>query len=394
MRCSVSLADLGQPAVDTISEMLEGIRGAEGPSFSVFRPDIDTIEGTASPYKDVEHLIVIGNGGSVTTLKGLSWLAPDWEGRLHIIDTLDPTYISQVRSRSDGKRTLVLAVSKSGRNLNVLESLTAFRGFPTMVITGRARSPLGMLAKANGWKVVGVPDDIGGRFSGRTPSSLLPAAVMDIDIKAVSSGIGEAYEAAVKGKDLLDLSGGLYLKERLGSRALFVPVYSRAYSCFNPLLTQLLHETLSKERKGLTALCFEGPEVQHHTNQRVFDGPEDVMTLFVTRKGNDGPIVHWEGAEGDVMLGERALGEIGGYTLGEALGCEYEGVMRHMRDEKMPFAHIQMEGEGPTEIGYYIGMWHYLAYYFALLRRVNPFDQPAVEKAKEIGLELRTRGRS
>ncbi len=389
MRCSVSLADLGQPAVDTISEMLEGIRRAERPAFSVFVPDVDAIESSASPHKDAEHLIVIGNGGSVTTLKGLSWLAPEWEGRLHIIDTLDPSYISRVRSRIDGKRTLVMAVSKSGKNLNVLESLTAFRGLPTMVVTSRPRSPLGMLAKANGWKVVEVPDGIGGRFSGRTASALLPASVMGIDIKAVSSGMGEAYEAAVKEKDLLDLSGGLYLKERLGSRALFVPVYSRAYSGFNPLVTQLLHETLSKERKGLTALCFEGPEVQHHTNQRVFDGPEDVMTLFVTRKGDDGPIVSWDGAEADVMVGERTLGEMGGYTLGKALRCEYDGVMGHMRDGKMPFAHIQMEGERPSDIGYYIGMWHYLAYHSALLRKVNPFDQPAVEKAKEIGLELR-----
>jgi glucose-6-phosphate isomerase len=375
--------------VDTISDMLEGIRRAERPAYSVFEPDIDAIESAASLHKDAEHLIVIGNGGSVTTLKGLSWLAPKWEGRLHIIDTLDPSYISRVRSRIDGKRTLVMAVSKSGKNLNVLESLTAFRGLPAMVVTSRPRSPLGMLAKANGWKIVEVPDGIGGRFSGRTASALLPAAVMGIDIKAVSSGMGEAYEAAVKEKDLLDLSGGLYLKERLGSRALFVPVYSRAYSGFNPLVTQLLHETLSKERKGLTALCFEGPEVQHHTNQRVLDGPEDVMTLFVTKKGKDGSTVQWEGAEGDIMLGERALSEIGGYTLGEALRCEYEGVMTHMRDEKMPFAHIQMEGEGPSDIGYYIGMWHYLAYFFALLRRVNPFDQPAVEKAKEIGQELR-----
>jgi glucose-6-phosphate isomerase len=131
--------------------------------------------------------------------------------------------------------------------------------------------------------------------------------------------------------------------------------------------------------------------VQHHTNQRVLDGPEDVVSLFITKGGDEGPKIGWEGAEGDIMLGERALAEIGGYTFGKALRCEYEGVMAHMRDGKMPFAHVQMEGEGPADMGYYIGMWHYLAYYFALLRKVDPFNQPAVERAKEISLELRSK---
>jgi glucose-6-phosphate isomerase len=166
-------------------------------------------------------------------------------------------------------------------------------------------------------------------------------------------------------------------------------VYSKAYAGFNDLVTQLMHETLSKERKGLTALCFEGPEVQHHTNQRVLDGPEDVVTLFVTKEGDEGPAISWDGAEGDVMLGESYLNEVGGYALGKAFRSEYEGVMGHMRELKMPFARLVMKGEGPFEMGEYIGIWHYLAYYFALLRKVNPFDQPAVEKAKEIGMALR-----
>jgi glucose-6-phosphate isomerase len=389
LRFSVSLADLGQPDVGTISELLSDVRKGETPQFARYVPELGPITKAAEEVGEVEHLIVVGNGGSVTTLKGLSWLAPGWEGRLHIIDTLDPSYIDRVRSSVQARKALVVAVSKSGRNMNLLEALTAFRGHPTLAITARPRSPLGMLAKANGWKVVDVPDGISGRFSGRTASALLPAAIMGLDIKAISSGMGEAYDAAASGKELLELSGGLYLKERLGSRALFVPVYSRAHSYFCPLVTQLLHETLSKERKGLTALCFEGPEVQHHTNQRVFDGPEDVMTLFITRKDEDGPMVRWEGAEGDVMLGERALSEIGGYTLGSALRYEYEGVMGHMRSEKMPFAHVQLEGESSKDIGFYVGMWHYLAYYFAVLRRVDPFDQPAVEKAKEISMGLR-----
>jgi glucose-6-phosphate isomerase len=387
---SVSIADTGA-SVDVISGMLDAIYALDRPDFAKYEPDLGILMDAAKASGDIEHLIVIGNGGSVTTLKGLRWLAPAWEGRLHIIDTLDPSYLLRVKEAIGGKRAHVLAISKSGRNMNALESLTLFKGIPTTLVTARTRSPLAQLAKANRWSIVEVPDNIAGRFSGRTASALLPAAILGIDIKSVSDGIGAAYKNAAEEKALLDLSGAIYLKERVGLRTLFIPVYSRTFAGFNDLVTQMMHETLSKDRKGLTALCFEGPEVQHHTNQRILDGPEDVVSLFVTREGNEGPKISWDGPEGDVMLGEKYLNEVGGYTLGKAFRSEYEGVMGHMRELKMPFANLLMKGEGPFELGEYVGIWHYLAYYFALLRKVNPFDQPAVEKAKEIGMALRLR---
>jgi glucose-6-phosphate isomerase len=390
MAFTTSITDTGA-SVDVISGLIDSIYATERPDFSKYEPDLAPIREAAKAADEAEHLIVIGNGGSITTLKGLRWLAPGWEGRLHIIDTLDPAYLLRVKKAIEGKRAHVVAISKSGRNMNVLESLTVFKGIPSTVVTARTRSILGQIAKANKWRIVEVPENIAGRFSGRTASALLPASILGIDIKAVSDGIGAAYKNAAGEKALLDLSGAIYLKERVGLRTLFIPVYSKAYAGFNDLVTQMMHETLSKDRKGLTALCFEGPEVQHHTNQRILDGPEDVMTLFITKEGEEGPTIKWEGSEGDLMLGEKYLNEIGGYSLGKAFRSEYEGVMGHMREMKMPFGNIVMRGEGPFEFGEYIGIWHYLAYYFALLRKVNPFDQPAVEKAKEIGMALRLR---
>lgn len=375
--------------IDMIAEALDSVYRREPPPFSTYVAPLVDIEAAASLMDGIDDLLVIGNGGSVTSLKGLRWLAPEWEGRLHILDTVDPSHLKRVKERIEGRSAHVLAVSKSGRNMNVLENLSLFKGVPTTVVTARRRSPLGAMAKGRGWDIVEIPDDVGGRFSAGTASALLPASVMGIDVRSVSSGLLEAYEKGMKDRDVLDLCGAMYLKERIGMRTLFIPVYSRAYSGFNDLVTQLMHETLCKDRKGLTALCYEGPEVQHHTNQRVLDGPEDVMSLFVTVKGSEGPLITWDD---DVMIGDRGLDEIGGYSLGSAMRCEYEGVMGHMKELRMPFARIEMEEESPKALGNYIGLWHYIAYYSALLRNVNPFDQPAVEKAKEIGMGLRLGG--
>jgi glucose-6-phosphate isomerase len=68
---------------------------------------------------------------------------------------------------------------------------------------------------------------------------------------------------------------------------------------------------------------------------------------------------------------------------------EARGVMGSMDEIEAPWASITMKDESEGSIGFYVGMMQYLAFYFAVMRRVEPFDQPAVEKAKEIALKNR-----
>ena len=46
-----------------------------------------------------------------------------------------------------------------------------------------------------------------------------------------------------------------------------------------------------------------------------------------------------------------------------------------MEDLKLPFGGMVLRGENEEDVGFYIGLWQYIAYFFALLRRVDPFGQ-------------------
>jgi len=311
------------------------------------------------------------------------------ERNFFIIDTVDPVHVGLVKAHCTPEDTHVIAVSKSGNTLTVLEVLSLFGGYPTTVVTQPGYGTLRKLAKKNGWSIVDVPEYVGGRFSGGTPSALLPALVLGIDVGAFVKGMKEAYRSAREDDDIINLAGAFYMIERLGKRTIFMPVYSKGYSAFNDLVTQLFHETLSKGRKGLTLLAYEGPECQHHTNQRVLDGPEDVATLFVLVDGEEGERIDWPGVE--IEYKGVPMSEMGHYSLKKAILSEAGGVMGSMDELEAPWASITMDDESEMSIGFYVGMMQYLAYYFALLRRVEPFDQPAVEKAKEIALSSRTR---
>ena len=97
----------------------------------------------------------------------------------------------------------------------------------------------------------------------------------------------------------------------------------------------------------------------------------------------------WEGEEGGIELKDVELKQLGGYDLSTAMRAEMWGVMRSMEELEVPFSRITLPGEDEEDLGFYIGLWHYMAYYSALLRGVEPFDQPAVDRAKESALGYR-----
>ncbi|MEA3560059.1 MAG: hypothetical protein U9R75_12470 [Candidatus Thermoplasmatota archaeon] len=384
----VEIEKLGHPDLEMIEGLLGELKKSEAPPFSGFDPDMDAITDAVKRISSSSKIVIIGHGGSITTFKGiLNSVGRRGDREFHLIDTVDPEYIGYVKKRCDRSETHVIAISKSGNTLTVLEVLSIFDGYSTIVITEPGYGTLRKLAKRKEWTIVDVPTDIGGRFSGITASALLPALVLGIDVNAFVRGMKEAYIDARKKDDMVNLSGAFYMIERMGKRTIFMPVYSKGYSAFNDLVTQLFHETLSKGRKGLTMLTYEGPECQHHTNQRVLDGPEDVATLFITVDGEEGEQVSWSGV--DIEYKGVPMSEMGPYSLKKAMLSEARGVMGSMDDIKAPYAVLKIKGEDERAVGYYVGMVQYLAYYFALLRRVNPFDQPAVEKAKEIAMEIR-----
>ncbi len=386
----VDIEHLGHPDLDLIDQLIAETLGADVPAFASYEADLESIKEASEKIKGADNIVIIGHGGSITTFKGLIGSVGrkvHHQKNFFLLDSVDPVHVAMVKAHCKPEDTHVIAVSKSGNTLTVLEILSLFDGFPTTAVTQKGYGTLRKIAKKKGWNIVDVPDNVGGRFSGGTASALLPAMVLGIDVKGFVEGMKEAYKAAMDEENTVNLSGAFYLIERLGKRTIFLPVYSKAYSAFNDLVTQLFHETLSKGRKGLTLLAYEGPECQHHTNQRVLDGPEDIASLFVLVDGEEGEEISWPGIE--VEYKGVPMSEMGPYSFKKATMSEARGVMGSMDEIEAPWASITMKDESERSIGFYVGMMQYLAYYFAVMRRVEPFDQPAVEKAKEIALKYR-----
>jgi len=117
-------------------------------AFIAWRPDIAKIKQNFAPYENYKNIIVIGNGGSISTLFAF-WRAlhPAAAHRqLIIIPTMEPDYITRVKSQYPPTESVVLAISKSGDTVGVLEDICAFQGYPMVAVTTPGKGTLSQLA--------------------------------------------------------------------------------------------------------------------------------------------------------------------------------------------------------------------------------------------------------
>jgi len=366
---------------------------ASWPEFATYVPPVDEIKKQFAPYEKYQNYIVIGNGGSISVLDGFWGALRSDSKNLEIIATMEPDYLREVVAKFRRDDTLVIVISKSGTTVGVLETLMFFKSYDVLVITSVGEGTLSALAQKMGWPQIDHPA-IGGRFSGRTAVGYGPAHLLGINITAIEEGAAAAVEENKKmDGPAWRLAKFLFDSNKSGGRnEIFLPTYSHYLTNFNHLVVQLMHESVGKDGKGQTVLAAEAPESQHHTNQRFFGGPKNMVGVFVTvaKSYHDEKIEVPESVK-DITLRSGTLNDLSGADLQHSLLCEAQGTMADAAEQKIPLAHIELNEISPQEIGQYLVFWQFVAYFSALLYDVNPLDQPQVERSKEIALELRSK---
>ncbi|MFB6076811.1 MAG: hypothetical protein ABEK12_01625 [Candidatus Nanohaloarchaea archaeon] len=362
--------------------------GGETPPFARYVPDLDRVEEVAA-HHEVGNLVVIGNGGSVTSFRAIT-AALDAEVSVETVTTMDPDRLDGIASRYDPADTLLMPVSKSGSTVGVIEAFLDLRdhGFPAVAVTSDNNSALRRIVARTEMDWIEHPD-IGGRFAGAVETALAPAAVAGIDVRAVRQGAEQAYRVLQDaGNPAAGLAAALYDAEQDGYDTAFVGLYPARLHGFGELVVQLLHETVCKEGEGQTVMAAAGPEFQHHTNQRIFGGKQDIAPVIV-RAEHDGRELAVPDGLADVDLRGRDLSDWDGMDLARALDAEAQGVVDALTEQDRPHAIIDLPAVNAETVGELIAFWQYVAVYSARLRGVDPFTQPDVERSKELGFSHR-----
>ncbi len=300
-----------------------------------------------------ETAVVLGMGGSSLApevFQRTFGSAPD-RLSLEVLDTTDPGTILDLRQRLNLGKTLFIVSSKSGTTQETLSQFSYFweqipDGVHFVAVTDSG-TPLETLGREREFrKVFANPADIGGRYSALSFFGLVPASLVGVDLEVLlknARAVAEACRTNPPSENPGALLGAFLGQTAAVGRDKLTLVLPEELSSLGDWIEQLIAESTGKEGKGIVPIAGEtlgSPEVY----------------------GADRAFV--------------ALGEHPGLDAIENFG---HPVLR------LPF-------ENRMQLGGEFFRWEFATAIAAHVLKINPFDQPDVQAAKDATARILSEG--
>lgn len=355
-----------------------------------------------------DNLVVLGIGGSSLGGKALlSALAHPQHNllptgrrtgmRVFFPDNSDPSTFDGLLSALDLADTCFATITKSGGTAETMAQHLSLRercivqfgmdGYRErcVLVTDPTKGALRKIAVSDGLRALGVPPNIGGRFSALSPVGLLPVASAGIDVLALLDGAG-AMEArcrsgSVRENPALLLAAALHLSDvKRGKRIhVFMP-YADGLRDLSDWFVQLWAESLGKsEQVGPTPFRAVGATDQHSSIQLMMEGPKDKVVTFVRVAS---PRADVKINVPDVYREHAEFAYLDGHTMGALLDAELVSTEAALRHAGRPTIRITLPRLDARAMGELVMLLELTTAYAGGLYGVNPFDQPGVEAGK------------
>jgi glucose-6-phosphate isomerase len=379
--------------------------------------DIDAAEAAfATLCRGARAVIFFGTGGSSLggqTLAQLGgWHIPGVANeaqrkrpRTRFYDNLDGnTLESSLGSFDDLDTVRFVVISKSGgtpetlvQALAALDAVKAaghekripelFLGVSEPRVAGKANG-LRTLFEAHGIPMLDHHPGIGGRFSALTNVGLLAAIARGLDARAVRAGARSVVDALLAAKapgDFAPAQGAavtIGLARERSIRAQVMMPYSDRLGRFSAWFAQLWAESLGKNGQGTSPIACLGPVDQHSQLQLFMDGPrEHMITVVRTPTAGTGPRISEE------LARSAGLDYLAGRTAGDLVAAQAQAVPQALAKAGRPVRTFDLARLDERAMGALMMHMMLETILAAHLLGVDPFDQPAVELAKNITRE-------
>jgi transaldolase/glucose-6-phosphate isomerase len=336
---------------------------------------IDRLQTFAASIKrnGFTDVVLLGMGGSSLApevLRAVIGVTPGWP-RLHMLDSTDPAAVRSVATRPD--HTLYVLASKSGTTIEPNSLAAHFRqrlqdvGIPRwsdhfVAITDEG-TELARRARAEHFRDLFInPSDIGGRYSALSFFGMVPAALMGQDVAAIVGWSLAMLAAAEPGVTNVTANPAVGLGLAMGAwaqngRDKLTLVAPPALDAFGLWVEQLIAESTGKHGTGIVPIAGEplaAPDAY------------GIDRLFVR------------------MRVPGAAGEDAGDAAVQALESTHAPV-------------VEIDLPEPMALGAEFIRWEIATAVAGALLKINPFDQPNVQQAKDatnvLLKEFKTTGR-
>jgi glucose-6-phosphate isomerase len=330
--------------------------------------------------------------------------------RLVILDNIDPSFTAAALKSMNPRKTLALAIAKSGATAETVSTFQIVRDWLEQELGAEARnrivavttegkyeqganagnfkSPLCELAANQGYRTFGVPENVGGRFSVFSAVGLLPAALIGIDIDALTRGAAEMTHRCW----LPDLKKNVALRAALwhwlmwDKKAIQVVFpYSNQLWGTAFWFRQLWAESLGKVRKregrtenvGQTPVAALGVTDQHSQVQLYIEGPNDkVFTFWKVEEFRSPGVIPAR------KFGLESVDYLAGRNLTDLIGAEQRATAAALSMNHRPHCTVTLGRADEEHLGAFLQMMEFQTAFLGELLGIDAFNQPGVEQGK------------
>ena len=323
--------------------------------------------------------------------------------RVFFLDNIDPNTVKSVLNFVNPEKTIFNVISKSGTTAETLSQFLIIQQLLSerlgkesvkdhiVVTTGSKQSDLKTIAEEEGYLLLLIPENVGGRFSVLSPVGLFPAAILGIDILELLAGarnMDKRCKSSHVWENPAFLIGALHYLADVSkglSIAVMMP-YSDALTQVANWFRQLWAESLGKAHTisgkavhvGQTPVIALGVTDQHSQLQLYQEGPFNKLITFllVENPGEVTPIPTRPDKGDDFSYLE-------GHNLEELMKIEAQATRIALAQAGRSNMSLILPEINPFTIGQLLFLLEVQTVFTGGLYNINPLDQPGVEASKQ-----------
>ena len=357
---------------------------------------LDILDYKSKIPQKIKNIVVIGIGGSSLGAKAIyEFIRPvkKLSRKLYFFESTDPISIANLSTKLDFQETHFLVISKSGQTIETLaiyKYIYALHTDPTAyTFITEKDSPLDKYAQSIHAKIFYLAANVGGRFSVLSVVGLLPLNLVGIDIQEILDGakmVKESFFQHGYMKETMLKKAVYYAQNHDKYRINCIFAYSETLKYFCEWYVQLWGESLGKKQQhadihvGLTPIGLIGPKDQHSFLQLLMEGSRDKSITFI--KIEDFP--------NDITIPEiplehlESLDALHKLSFASLINMQCDATLESLQEEAMPLDMISLPCVDEKNIGALLYYYELLTSMIAHLLDVNAYNQPGVEKGKNL----------
>lgn len=386
-----NLAKYSKAIKDSYAKLKNDIKNKKIAAIDVVfnQDDLKDFTKLAKKISSFKKVMVLGVGGSSLGAKTLSALKN--QDKVEFLESIDPTTIKNSLEKIDLNKTFFLVISKSGetieticQSLIIIEKLKKAKNKnfqkQFLFVTQSLDNSIAKIAQEIGAEISHHPNNIGGRYSCFSIVGLLPALLCGININKVKNGAKKIVEDFIKNDEIANSCAlQLCLYDQGFNNNVIMP-YIDVLKNFTDWYRQLWAESLGKNGFGSTPINSMGTVDQHSQLQLYLEGPKDKFFTFITQKNHSHNFAIKDLKSCKTLFGGKKLDEI--------VKVEQDTTIEVLNRKKLPIRIFEIEKLDEEILGGLMMQMFLETILIAYTKKIDPFDQPAVELRKDLAKSI------